>query len=520
MRPASLRAVATYTARVLDEPVRGGLPDPSFFSLPGIDQLRAFQRGLVLPSPVSHLVGVRLTQVGSGTAVVSLPLSPWLQLGDGTVDFRIAAQVAAYSAVETVAPGGYEVIPATVAVHHLRPCTMGSESVIARARVLNTSRTFTVVEVLVEDALGRALAHISASAVVRPMRPPPPPLPSSLQPAPAPSYPTPDPHLRPIPADSVPSVAQVDEQGGWGSILAQLAAGKLVQPPVTQLLGMRLVDVSEGTATWVLRPSEWHCIDRHEVQAGIIFTLTHYALTTAAGTLCTPGLQVGVIEQTVSFLGKVLPDGREVVARGQVVHRGDFVVARAQVTDEEGTEVALGHQTGLLAERGGPQRSQEPERMLATVVFTDLVGSTQRAEQLGDERWRQLLQDHNDVVRRQLQVFKGREVKSVGDGFLATFDSPARAIQCTRAIRDGLKQLGLDMRTGIHTGECEFIGPDIAGIAVHIASRVQSVAGPNEILVSSTVRELVTGSGLRFTDHGRHTLKGIDGDWHLFAVAG
>jgi len=283
---------------------------------------------------------------------------------------------------------------------------------------------------------------------------------------------------------------------------------------------MRLLDASPGTATWVLRTSPWHCIDRHEVQHGIISALAHYAMTTAVATLCSQGQHVGLIEQTLSFLGRVLPDGREIVARGQVVHRGDFVVTTAHVTDADGREVALGHQTGLLAERGAPPRSHEPERVLATVMFTDLVGSTQRAEQLGDERWRQLLEEHNALVRRQLQIFKGHEVKSVGDGFLATFDSPARAIQCARAIRDGVKQLGLDLRTGIHTGECELMGPDIAGIAVHIASRVQSVAGPNEILVSSTVRELVTGSGLGFTDHGRHSLKGLEGDWHLFAVAG
>ena len=506
---------------MLDEPVRGGFPDPPFFSLPGIDQLRAYQRGLVLPPPVSHLVGLRLTQVGSGTAVVTMPLSPWLQLGDGTVDFRIAAEMAAYSAVMSTAPGGYEVITSTLAVHHLRPCTLSSESVIARGRVLNTSRTFTVVEVLVEDALGRALAHTTGSALVRPMQPPPPMPPPHLQPVPAPTYSTPDPYLRPFPADAVPDVADVDEQGGWGTILAQLVAGKIAPPPAGELLGMRLVDVSEGTSTWVLRPSEWHCVvDRRRIQAGHIFTLANYAMTTAAGTLCTPGLQVGVIEQTLSLLAGVRPDGREVVARGQVVHRSDFIVATAQVTDDDGAEVALGHSTGLLVERGAGRRSAEPERMLATVVFTDLVGSTQRAEQLGDDRWSQLLQEHNDVVRRQLQVFKGREIKSVGDGFLATFESPARAIQCARAVRDGVKQLGLDLRTGIHTGECEVIGADIAGIAVHIASRVLSVAGRGEILVSSTVRELVTGSGLQFTDHGRHTLKGIEGDWQLFAVAG
>ncbi|MGH9009112.1 MAG: PaaI family thioesterase, partial [Acidimicrobiia bacterium] len=309
---------------MVDEPVRGGFPDPPFFSLPGIDQLRAFQRGLVLPSPVSHLVGFRLTQSGSGTAVVSLPLSPWLQLGDGTVDFRIAAELAAHSAVVTTAPGGYEVITATMAMHHLRPCTLGSESVIARARVLNTSRTFTVVEVLVEDALGRALAHASASALVRPMRPPPPSPPPPLQPVPAPTYATPDPHLRPLRPDGVPPPALVDEQGGWGAILPLMLSGKRSVPPVSELLGMRLVDVSEGTATWALRTSEWHCLDRHQVQAGVIFTLAHYGLSTAAASLCTPGLQVGVIEQTVSLLGTVMPDGREVVARGTVVHRGDF----------------------------------------------------------------------------------------------------------------------------------------------------------------------------------------------------
>ncbi|HKY75007.1 MAG TPA: hotdog domain-containing protein, partial [Acidimicrobiia bacterium] len=281
---------------MLDEPFRGGFPDPPFLSLPGLDQMRAYQRGLVLPSPVTHLVGIRLTQLGSGTAVVSLPLSPWLQLGDGTVAIKIPIEVAARAAVTTTVPGGFEVNTATMAVHHLRPCTMRSESVIARARVLNTGRTFTVTEVLVEDALGRALAQASGSAVVRAMVPPPPPMRQSLQ-ATAPTYATPDPYLRPTRPDVVPSLAFRDEQGGWGAILADLIAGKMGHPPAAELLGMRLVDVSEGSATWVMRTSDWHCLDRRQVGAGVIFTLAHYAMTTAAGTLCTPGLQVGVIEQ-------------------------------------------------------------------------------------------------------------------------------------------------------------------------------------------------------------------------------
>ncbi|HZI38146.1 MAG TPA: PaaI family thioesterase, partial [Acidimicrobiia bacterium] len=215
---------------MLDEPVRGGFPDPPFFSLSGLDQMRAFQRGLVLPSPVSHLMGFRLTQVGSGTAVASLPISPWLQLGDGTVDIKIPIEVAARVAAMTTVPGGYEANTATMAVHHLRPCTMRSESIIARARVLNTARTFTVTEVLVEDALGRALAHASGSAVVRAVAPSPPPMAQSLQPVAAPTYHSPDPYLRPVRQDAVPSMAFTDEEGGWGAILTKLAAGKMHPP--------------------------------------------------------------------------------------------------------------------------------------------------------------------------------------------------------------------------------------------------------------------------------------------------
>jgi class 3 adenylate cyclase len=161
-----------------------------------------------------------------------------------------------------------------------------------------------------------------------------------------------------------------------------------------------------------------------------------------------------------------------------------------------------------------------PERVLATVLFTDIVGSTEAAERLGDARWTQLLDEHHSAVRKQLDMFKGREVKTTGDGFLATFDSPGRAVQAARAIRDAVGRLGLDIRVGLHTGECEISGADVAGIAVHIASRIQSLAGSGEILVSGTVHDLVAGSGLSFADRGRHKLKGIEGEWPLFAVAG
>jgi class 3 adenylate cyclase len=158
------------------------------------------------------------------------------------------------------------------------------------------------------------------------------------------------------------------------------------------------------------------------------------------------------------------------------------------------------------------------ERILATVMFTDIVGSTERAAELGDTRWRELLDAHDALVRRQLERFRGEEVKTLGDGFVATFDGPGRAIQCAAAIRDGVGGLGIEIRTGIHTGEIEIRGDDIGGIAVHLAQRVQGLADPSEILASSTVKDLVVGSGIEFADRGERDLKGVPGLWRLFAV--
>jgi class 3 adenylate cyclase len=159
------------------------------------------------------------------------------------------------------------------------------------------------------------------------------------------------------------------------------------------------------------------------------------------------------------------------------------------------------------------------ERILATVLFTDIVGSTNRASQLGDRRWRDLLEHHDQSVRTQIERFRGREVKTVGDGFVATFDSPGRAIECALAIRDALGALDIDMRAGIHTGEIEVRDSDVAGMAVHIAARVSALAGSGEVLVSSTVKDLVIGSNIEFAERGEHELKGVPGTWRLFAVA-
>jgi class 3 adenylate cyclase len=167
----------------------------------------------------------------------------------------------------------------------------------------------------------------------------------------------------------------------------------------------------------------------------------------------------------------------------------------------------------------GQQADVTDDRVLATVLFTDIVDSTRRAAEMGDRDWHALLDAHDAVVRSQLVRFRGREVNTSGDGFLAMFDGPQRAIRCAMAIRDAVQALGIQVRAGLHTGECEVRGDDIGGIAVHIGARVSALAGPNDVLVSSTLRDLVIGSGLEFDERGAYELKGVPGEWRLFAVA-
>jgi class 3 adenylate cyclase len=160
----------------------------------------------------------------------------------------------------------------------------------------------------------------------------------------------------------------------------------------------------------------------------------------------------------------------------------------------------------------------EPDRMLATVMFTDIVGSTRRAADLGDRGWRDLLERHDQLFRRALDRHRGREIKHTGDGFLATFDGPARAIRCAASITGAVEELGLELRAGLHTGELEVMRDDLGGLAVHIAARVMGKADGGEVLVSSTVKDLVAGSGIDFEDRGTHELRGVPGDWRLFRV--
>ena len=197
----------------------------------------------------------------------------------------------------------------------------------------------------------------------------------------------------------------------------------------------------------------------------------------------------------------------------------------ARLVELEGEHSPLAGDTDAILDHveefvTGQRGQREPDRVLSTVMFTDIVDSTARAAALGDRRWSELLEGHHDLVREQLRRFGGQEVKTIGDGFLATFDGPARGIRCALATVDAAREAGVSLRAGLHTGECERRGGDISGIAVHTGARVAALAGADEVLVSRTMKDLVAGSGLRFEDRGTRTLKGIPDEWQLFAASG
>jgi class 3 adenylate cyclase len=215
-----------------------------------------------------------------------------------------------------------------------------------------------------------------------------------------------------------------------------------------------------------------------------------------------------------------------------VVQSSRVMAARipgARLVELPGASMApsLGDQEALFAEierflqeaaATVDRKEPEPERVLSTVLFTDIVAATSKASELGDRAWRELLAKHHELVRAQLGEFRGREVDTAGDSFFATFDGPARAIRCACAIRDGVREIGLQVRLGLHTGECEVMDDKITGIAVHIGARIAALAGPGDVLVSRTVKDLVAGSGIDFDDRGQQELKGVPGEWELYVV--
>jgi class 3 adenylate cyclase len=241
----------------------------------------------------------------------------------------------------------------------------------------------------------------------------------------------------------------------------------------------------------------------------------------AAETVQKVGTSVVGLDGNVRFLRPVTSDGRCVRAESRLSERTpNRFISETLISDADGQVVAI--HSGALARLDASQRARrrqkKTKRVLATLLFTDIVDSTAHAERLGDAAWRALLEEQRVAVRREVSRYSGTELDTAGDGFFVRFDAPGSAIAAARAARTAAGKLGIEIRAGVHTGECEMDGSKLAGMAVHIAARIQGKAKPGEILASATVKDLAVGGGLRFGDKGEHALKGVPDPWRLYAV--
>lgn len=342
---------------MLTEPVRGSLPDPSLFSLSGLEMVRAYMRGLVPATPIFKLLGPRVTQLSSGTAVMHQVVSPWFEVNEDFIDLTPTAEYAiAVTAMTGIPPGAY-MRTVNVSLRYLRPCTVENEMVIVRGRILHAGSSFTTVDALFEDSLGRAVAHATGSVIVRPLAPPPPSLSRALEPVTDPTYATPDPMNRPI-----------------------VPAGDSDLPPFGRLIGAELLDVTRDHVRVAMPTSDWFCLRHREISPGIVGLLGNLAIRRATLELISPDQRFVILNATTTAMAPIVPDGRRLTAIGSVRHRRDDVfAAEAEVIDADGQVVATVHGPCLIRDRPGRPLQRSAQRVLLTVLFTDVVGSTERA---------------------------------------------------------------------------------------------------------------------------------------------
>lgn len=491
--------------------------------LPGVELLRSSLERRLPDPPVTRLTGLRLSEVGLAMASAWMPASPWWQSAAGVFlagTTAFVADAALGSAVLTSAPPGMGVTTSELSVSFLRAATVRSQTIIGRGRLIHTTRSLGLAEATLEDARGRLLGHASSRCLL--FRADPEILAARHLPE-APASDLTEPYAR-------EPEGEVYGQDYWEAtpgltVMQQVVDGNL--PPCFRLMGVRGVAAQEGAMTMSMAASGWLCNGFGVVYSGALAFLADAAITLAAGTTVPAATAFSTIDLKLYLLRPVLPADGELRAHATITHRSRTIaIAGCQITGPDGALVAQAAGSVLILPGRHWERpvqvadeiTAESGRVLTTVLFTDIVGSTRRAAELGDDRWRELLAEHHVIVREQIRRFRGREVDTAGDGFLIAFDGAARAIQCAIAVREHLRRIGLDVRSGIHAGECEESGGKLVGIAIHIGARVLGIAEPGEILVSSTVRDLVAGSGIEFDDRGRHTLKDIAGPWHLYAA--
>ncbi len=490
---------------VWQEGARGGFTSGTA-DMPGLERVRRLMAPDASQPPLFRLTGIRVVQAGPGSATCSMPASTLLLDPLQWVDLFMLTESAATMAGTAGAAPGRDVRCAAISFHHQRVAELASERLIARASTTHTGRRYSLVDVAVEDAIGRPLTRAIASLVAIPA------CDGNQRDPVEPTWPTPDPWKReypPPPIDEVTEVMQL--RRAWDE--SSLA-------PLHAQLGVQVVEAAQGRHATTLPTHGW-LLDRPDrIAGGVIVGLTAWTMGGATATLIPAHHQITVIAQHTQLLRPIARSDGPVLCQARVTHQADeFHVTAAEVTDTNGQVVATAGFTAIAT----PMRDGAPppaERLLATIMFSDIVESTTQLAELGDERWRSRLALHHAMVRRQLDAFRGREISTSGDSFLALFDKPARAVQCAKAIRGGLRAEGIEVRIGLHTGECELAEGDISGIAVHATARIQSDAAPGEILVSQTLRDVTAGSGVVYEEAGERALKGFEERWRLFSVPG
>jgi uncharacterized protein (TIGR00369 family) len=504
------------------EAPQGSTWGPEVLQLSGLELLRASLERRLPDPPVTKLTGLRLSEVGLAMASAWMPASACWQSAAGVFlagTTAFVAEMALGSSILASAPAGMGVTTSELSVSFLRAPTIRSQTITGRGRLIHATRSLGLAEAAVTDARGRILGHASSRCVL--FRANPEILTARRLPEPPTSV-LADPYMREVAGD-------VFGQEYWGAtagltVMQQIVNGR-TNVPCFQLLGVRGVEAREGSMTMAMAASGWLCDGFGVLYAGAVAFLADAAITLAAGSTVPPGTAFSTIDLKLYLLRSVLPADGELIARASVSHRGRTIaIADCQITGPDGALIAQAAGSVLILPGRHWERpvhvadeiTAESSRVLTTVLFTDIVGSTRRVAELGDDRWRQVLAEHHAIVREQVRRFRGREVDTAGDGFLIAFDSAARAVRCAMAVRERLRSLGLEIRAGVHAGECDESGGKLVGIAVHIGSRLLGIAEPGEILASSTVKDLVTGSGIEFDDRGEHALKGIVGQWHLY----
>lgn len=485
---------------IIGEPVRGRIPPPWFWALPGLDRINALSAGFIARPPLFRLFGLKPGHISPGSCTWTMPASEWLIAANGLMEASILVETALMSAATTTLPPGQAVQAVSLVSDHFRPTRPQAGSLVVRARVVNASRFFIYTTMEGEDPEGRRLMSAHAHYRIVPVDPPPPPPPAVLAPVEEPQFATPDPVYRPLPVDR-----RLEDLPG----------------PFWELLGVDQVDSDAAMTTASVRASEWYCRFTPTVSPGMIASVMNGVGSVAAVHTLDDSETFAGLQQTALFYHSPPADGQALrfVFRG-TGREGALLGGELAVYDHDETLIARGTGTGAVIPKTQRQTRSGPEakRILTTLLFSDIVASTDHAARLGDAGWAKLRDEHHAIVRAKIAEYDGIEVDTAGDGFFVRFESPARALEYARSVRDAVARLGLQLRVGVHTGECELQGREVTGMAVHVAARLEAAAQPGEIVVSEIVKGLVLGSPLRFEDRGERELKGVPGRWRLYAL--